>query len=37
MKRVLTALAAASSPLMADAISGAVERQPTNWQAIIMF
>ncbi|MEA7178529.1 hypothetical protein ONK20_25395, partial [Salmonella enterica subsp. enterica serovar Montevideo] len=21
----------------ADAISGAVERQPTNWQAIIMF
>lgn len=39
MKRVLTALAAASpfAAHAADAISGAVERQPTNWQAIIMF
>lgn len=39
MKRVLTALAAAL-PLAAnaaDAIGGAVERQPTNWQAIVMF
>ena len=36
--RVLAALGAL--PLgaqAADAISGAVERQPTNWQAIIMF
>lgn len=39
MKRVLTALAAALpfAAHAADAISGAVERQPTNWQAIIMF
>lgn len=39
MKRVLTALAAAFpfAAHAADAISGAVERQPTNWQAIIMF
>lgn len=32
--------AAATFPFAAnaaDAISGAVERQPTNWQAIIMF
>ena len=39
MKKVLTALAA-TLPLAvnaADAISGHVERQPTNWQAIIMF
>lgn len=38
-ERVLTALAA-TLPFVAnaaDAISGAVERQPTNWQAIIMF
>ncbi|HCQ2740717.1 TPA: cation/acetate symporter ActP [Escherichia coli] len=39
MKRVLTALAATLpfAANAADAISGAVERQPTNWQAIIMF
>lgn len=39
MKRVLTALAAALpfAAHAADAISGAVEHQPTNWQAIIMF
>ncbi|VDZ81477.1 Sodium:solute symporter family protein [Salmonella bongori] len=39
MKRVLTALAATLpfAAHAADAISGAVERQPTNWQAIIMF
>ena len=39
MKRVLTALAA-TLPLTAsaaDALTGAVQRQPTNWQAIIMF
>ena len=39
MKRVLTALAA-TLPFeanAADAISGAVQRQPTNWQAIVMF
>ena len=39
MKKVLTALAA-TLPLAAnaaDALSGHVERQPTNWQAIIMF
>ena len=38
--RVLTALAATLLPLgvqAADAITGAVQRQPTNWQAIIMF
>ncbi|HCB0260003.1 TPA: cation acetate symporter [Klebsiella quasipneumoniae subsp. similipneumoniae] len=40
MKRVLTALAATLLPLgvqAADAITGAVQRQPTNWQAIVMF
>nr|WP_137649079.1 cation/acetate symporter ActP [Escherichia albertii] len=39
MKRVLTALAATLpfAANAADALSGAVERQPTNWQAIIMF
>ena len=39
MKRVLTALAATLpfAANAADAISGAVQRQPTNWQAIIMF
>ncbi|HFV5818665.1 TPA: hypothetical protein ACH9UE_004155, partial [Escherichia coli] len=39
MKRVLPALAATLpfAANAADAISGAVERQPTNWQAIIMF
>ena len=39
MKRVLTALAATLpfAANAADAISGAVERQPTNWQAIVMF
>ncbi|XNM48228.1 hypothetical protein ACLK17_25450 [Escherichia coli] len=39
MKRVLTALAATLpfAANAADAISGAVEREPTNWQAIIMF
>ena len=39
MKKVLTALAA-TLPLTvnaADALTGAVQRQPTNWQAIIMF
>lgn len=38
-ERVLTALAATLpfAANAADAISGAVERQPTNWQAIIMF
>ncbi len=37
-ERVLTALAATPfAANAADAISGAVERQPTNWQAIIMF
>ncbi len=39
-KRVLTALAATLLPLgahAADAITGAVQRQPTNWQAIVMF
>ncbi len=41
IKRVLTALAA-TLPLplgahAADAITGAVQRQPTNWQAIVMF
>ena len=39
MKRVLTALAATLpfAANAADAISGAVQRQPTNWQAIVMF
>ncbi len=40
IKRVLTALAATLLPLgahAADAITGAVQRQPTNWQAIVMF
>ncbi len=40
IKRVLTALAATLLPLgahAADAIIGAVQRQPTNWQAIVMF
>ena len=39
MKRVLTALAATLpfAANAADALTGAVERQPTNWQAIIMF
>ena len=39
MKKVLTALAATLpfAANAADAISGHVERQPTNWQAIIMF
>lgn len=39
MKRVLTALAATLpfAANAADAITGAVERQPTNWQAIVMF
>lgn len=38
-ERVLTALAATLpfAANAADAISGVVERQPTNWQAIIMF
>ncbi|SAI44310.1 cation/acetate symporter ActP [Enterobacter hormaechei] len=39
MKRVLTALAATLpfAAHAADAITGEVQRQPTNWQAIIMF
>ncbi len=39
MKKVLTALAATLpfAANAADAITGAVQRQPTNWQAIIMF
>ncbi len=39
MKKVLTALAATLpfAASAADALSGPVERQPTNWQAIIMF
>ncbi len=39
MKKVLTALAATFpfAANAADAITGAVQRQPTNWQAIIMF
>ena len=39
MKRVLTALAATLpfAANAADAITGEVQRQPTNWQAIIMF
>ncbi|AGN86765.1 cation/acetate symporter ActP [Enterobacter sp. R4-368] len=39
MKRVLTALAATLpfTAHAADAITGEVQRQPTNWQAIIMF
>ena len=40
IKRVLTALAATLLPLgahAADAITGALQRQPTNWQAIVMF
>ncbi|XPE60964.1 hypothetical protein ACNKHT_26970 [Shigella flexneri] len=39
MKTVLTALAATSpfAANAADAISGAEQRQRTNWQAIIMF
>ena len=39
MKRVLTALAATLpfATHAADAITGEVQRQPTNWQAIIMF
>jgi cation/acetate symporter len=43
MKRAISALAAASlltfagSAFAADAISGAVQQQPTNWTAIIMF
>ena len=39
MKRVLTALAATLpfAAHAADAITGEVQRQPTNWQAIVMF
>lgn len=39
MKRILTALAATLpfAAHAADAITGEVQRQPTNWQAIIMF
>jgi cation/acetate symporter len=39
MKRVLTALAATLPFAVnaADAITGEVQRQPTNWQAIVMF
>ena len=39
MKKVLTALAATLpfTANAADALTGAVQRQPTNWQAIIMF
>lgn len=39
MKRVLTALAATLpfAAHAADALTGEVQRQPTNWQAIIMF
>ena len=39
MKRVLTALAATLpfAASAADAITGEVQRQPTNWQAIVMF
>ena len=39
MKKVLTALAATlpAAANAADTIAGAVQRQPTNWQAIIMF
>ena len=39
MKRILTALAATLpfAAHAADAITGDVQRQPTNWQAIVMF
>ena len=39
MKRILTALAATLpfAAHAADAITGEVQRQPTNWQAIVMF
>ena len=42
MKRLFGVLAAPllslpASAFAADAITGAVQRQPTNWQAIIMF
>ena len=39
MKKVLTALAATLpfTANAADALTGAVQRQPTNWQAIVMF
>lgn len=39
MKRVLTALAATLpfAAHAADALTGEVQRQPTNWQAIVMF
>jgi cation/acetate symporter len=39
MKRLLVfiLLTAPGTLMAADAITGSVQRQPTNWQAIIMF